>query len=223
MEALTNAINREFCGELAFYIIVGRDRYTHVVREHTVADDETVHDRIRAVRALVNDEEVLSDPLIKTASRITVLRIWQNGADPMKVAPSDVVDLLSEETWIKLAAAAMQSLRDEPVGDALRRELGRFWSQIEELRRDAAHTRQRMEDAFGFVLHAIVRGAASHIGNAARTGMRAERASAKQAGTGTRLVPCPQCKIEKRCDANTKQFKCGCGFDAPYPLERPAT
>lgn len=37
-------------------------------------------------------------------------------------------------------------------------------------------------------------------------------------GTNTRLVPCPQCKLNKRCDAKTKHFRCKCGFDKPYPF-----
>ncbi len=38
------------------------------------------------------------------------------------------------------------------------------------------------------------------------------------AGTFTQLVPCPTCELKKRCDKNTKRFKCKCGFDKPYPF-----
>ncbi|OHB22323.1 MAG: hypothetical protein A2939_04685 [Parcubacteria group bacterium RIFCSPLOWO2_01_FULL_48_18] len=37
-------------------------------------------------------------------------------------------------------------------------------------------------------------------------------------GTDTWFVPCPQCKLEKRCDKNTKKFHCACGFKSAYPF-----
>ena len=37
-------------------------------------------------------------------------------------------------------------------------------------------------------------------------------------GTGTWLVSCPQCKLKKRCDMKTKNFRCKCGFEKPYPF-----
>lgn len=39
-------------------------------------------------------------------------------------------------------------------------------------------------------------------------------------GTDTSLIPCPQCQIKKRCDGNTKRFRCKCGFDSPYPFSK---
>ena len=39
-----------------------------------------------------------------------------------------------------------------------------------------------------------------------------------QRGTPTQ-IPCPNCGLKKRCDANTKRFRCkNCGFDKAYPL-----
>ena len=35
-------------------------------------------------------------------------------------------------------------------------------------------------------------------------------------GTDTWLVPCPNCSLEKRCDARTKRFRCKCGLEKPY-------
>ena len=38
-------------------------------------------------------------------------------------------------------------------------------------------------------------------------------------GTASVLVPCPQCDEKKRCDANTKRYRCKkCGFDEPFNL-----
>ncbi len=41
---------------------------------------------------------------------------------------------------------------------------------------------------------------------------------ARIGGTATRLVRCPKCKTEKRCDSKTKQFRCKCGFQTAYPF-----
>ncbi|OGZ12627.1 MAG: hypothetical protein A3D67_04460 [Candidatus Lloydbacteria bacterium RIFCSPHIGHO2_02_FULL_51_22] len=45
-------------------------------------------------------------------------------------------------------------------------------------------------------------------------------------GNATTEVPCPQCKEKKRCDANTKRFRCKkCGYDAPFKngaVQRPS-
>ncbi len=44
----------------------------------------------------------------------------------------------------------------------------------------------------------------------------------RHSGTETWLEPCPKCGLKKRCDKNTKNFRCnppqGCGFNKPYPF-----
>jgi hypothetical protein len=40
----------------------------------------------------------------------------------------------------------------------------------------------------------------------------------KRTGTRTWFVRCPSCGTEKRCDKNTKRYKCKCGFDSLFPL-----
>ncbi len=42
----------------------------------------------------------------------------------------------------------------------------------------------------------------------------------KEKGTETSLILCPQCKTSKRCDENTKRFRCKCGYDSPYPFSK---
>lgn len=37
-------------------------------------------------------------------------------------------------------------------------------------------------------------------------------------GTQTWMVSCPTCGTEKRCDSNTKRFRCKCGFESAFPL-----
>lgn len=38
-------------------------------------------------------------------------------------------------------------------------------------------------------------------------------------GIETKLVPCPNCEEKKRCDPNTKRFRCQkCGLDRQYPF-----
>ena len=38
----------------------------------------------------------------------------------------------------------------------------------------------------------------------------------KFSGTATLRVPCPECGKKKRCDENTKRFKCQCGFEGGF-------
>ncbi len=44
--------------------------------------------------------------------------------------------------------------------------------------------------------------------------------ASRSLGTHTRLEKCPQCGLEKRCDAKTKRFRCKqCDLDQPYPFQ----
>lgn len=163
---------------------------------------------LQQAQIIVSEAELLRDPQFKIALRLGFISAVNAGEDREtsftllfkermnEVFPSDVAERISETALDVLSADIARAGEKgiSPPPEALK-----FQEEVWEPLIDNIFRKLYREKVF------LKRS-------------REQRLSEQN----TQLVPCPECKTQKRCTtsgpARTKNFRCKCGFNKPYPF-----
>ncbi len=180
-------------------IEIGKERFLAILAQDgvTAADGEMEFSKLLVG---INKESLLSDPLFLFS---------------IQLGMTDAVLNLEESLGRKLDGGEMRSAFKMRLDDILPPELADYIFKkfpVSSLYRPT--TPQEWKEKVAKHFDDKERRLAGPLGN--------QRSQKKSSGTETRLVPCPECGLKKRCDDKTKRFNCkppaGCGFQSPYPI-----
>jgi len=148
----------------------------------------------------VSEKELLNNKHFATCLRLAILQAHQKTKD----------DPDWKQKWPMLFAERLAEVFPIDLGKTLASHaIGKFW---EDARKGVDHILPS-EQALKELVDSR-KCIAEYAANQAPLPPRAPT----YPGTATHLAPCPKCGQKKRCDQNTKRFRCSCGFNQSYPF-----
>jgi len=152
-------------------------------------------DYLEEAREVLGDE-VSSIPEIRFGARLCLLLRTKSGPQRLEQFVTAVIEIIPEQKYVEeLVVATVREFREGRNDEPVVRE-----KEFEEYRKRQSQFISKI------------------LGKSEPIPIRPRRKERRK--THTELVPCPDCGLEKRCDAKTKNFRCKCGFESPFPLEK---